>query len=265
MGGRSFSTLPSGPSDPVSTPRSRRPLTTRFVVARSVSSAPTISPAAADVADGRVGLRQLLQPSDEVLAGDPGVLDQALLVEHIQHSQPCRCGNWVSTEGGEETGVALEFLQQRPPRDNYAQRVAITNRLSQRHDVGVVPTSREAPKVRPRPPQAKLHFIANDEPPSLPHCRCDGCDPLRRRVINTGAGEGAVNHQRRRFEPALLEARYRALTSASAAAPTMSAAATDLPAPCQRRACSAARGHWPGRRVARRAAAPWCISPAIAP
>ena len=95
-----------------------------------------------------LGCCQFSQPADEVVAGCSGVFDEPLFLEHIQHGQTRRCSDGVSTEGGEEASVALEFFQYRATSDHHAERVAVTDGFSQSDDVWVIPTSGESPEVQ---------------------------------------------------------------------------------------------------------------------
>ena len=133
---------------------------------------PDKHPPAPDVADARVLVGQPQGALLEQAANPDGVPHEALPLDHVEDGAGDRAADRVAA-------VRVEVLDARRPerlgnlrrRHDGGDGMAVAHRLADGDNVGreAVGVRLEGPHVRPRPPEAHLNLVGDDDAPGRPH------------------------------------------------------------------------------------------------
>ena len=130
-----------------------------------------VEPAPADVPDERVHFPEAFQPFLHPPADAERVLLEALVAQDVEDGQADRAGDRIAAVRVEILHSVGERCGDLGGRDHRAERVAVADRLSQRHDVGHDALGLESPDVRPDPAESHLHLVGHADPARQPDVR----------------------------------------------------------------------------------------------
>lgn len=114
--------------------------------------------------DARVLELEALEARLEVRAHARRVLGQLLVPQNCKHGAACGCRNWAATSCTEVLHSVVKGVGDGARRNNRAEREAVADGLTERHNVGhdVLPREREAPEIiGPEAPEASLHLVGD--------------------------------------------------------------------------------------------------------
>ena len=91
-------------------------------------------------------------------------LDQALVVEHVEHGQRGLRGDRVPAEGAEHASLRREPLNQFAASYHRRHRVAVAHRLAEGDHVGLQAVPLEGPQVPAEPAVPGLDLVRDEQP-----------------------------------------------------------------------------------------------------
>ena len=103
----------------------------------------------------------------QMLADRARILDEAFVLDDLQHRMPHRARDRIAAEGVEIHGLGRELVEQRRAGDDARERMAVAERLAEGHEVRHRVVKLVPPHPGARAAEARLHLVSDVEAAGL--------------------------------------------------------------------------------------------------